>query len=228
MSCVCDNCNKLSYQVSDLNFPPSNKPVPHCNMNILGSCKNNSSVIFSNFDSPPKKGITHLNNLPTNTDDFSPALCTRGNVGYTSTDPRLIESIRGTTLILNEPPRDTGISMSDVYKPNNVKQHYDSYNDIEFGQIRYYVNNDISHPYFNPNFSDDVETVGYLQRDPMGGINTVYKREVKYRNPCENNSGKFKHCLSFMEDSNAQREDIMAKQMYTMNKSRWSSRYGRN
>lgn len=220
MSCFCDKC-KVPQTLPELNYPPSNKPVPHCNMNVLNSCSD-SPVIFSQFSSP-QTGVTYLNNLPNYTDDFVPTNC-MGTIGYTSSDPRLIDPIRGTTLVLNEPPRDTGISSSQIYEPKNTQQSYSSYDQINFGQIRYRVNNDIAEPYYGPNFPEKKKTVGELVRDPMGGVTPVYVRETEYRNPCEE-VDEFKYCLSFMEDTTAQRKDIMSRQMYGINKTRWEPRW---
>ena len=217
--------NKLKYN-NELNVGiPSNMAVPNCNFKTI---KNKDDREFLSEIQPQDiSGYTYLNNLPSNDSDFHPVKC--GNqTCYTSTDPRLIDAARGTTLILDRPPLDTSIPLKDIYTDPNLNgfgTKYNSYNDIKGGQITYYTDKSIIDAYSKPNFVTPSKVTGYIRQDPMGAILPTYERDPGYRDPFAENDS-YKYCLSWMDDTTAHRQDIMASQMSVRNSQKWSARWG--
>ena len=125
---------------------------------------------------------------------------------YTSPDPRLVKVASNTHMVLDKPPYQTDIKLSNIYEENlrNYGKNYTSYNDINGGQITYYINNKN-----DPNFNDqDVRTI-YV--DPMGsGYNEFCNIPKIEKNPLTdsvNLDGGF--CLTWMKDTMSNREDSM-------------------
>lgn len=217
MSCFCDT----KKNVSNLNNPISS--VSSCSFSLIDPCEEKTIFYEETQPFPLQQGITYLNSIASNSDDFIPVKC--GNsIGYSSTDPRLIDQVRGIFLTLDRPPDDTGISLSDIYKPNNIKQHYSGYDDIKFGQIKYYTQKDLDGAYFGPNFANEREVTGYLFKNPMDEVSPKYQRDPGYRCPFERGNN-YEHCYSFMEDTTNQREDIMANIINSIDRGRYQSRW---
>jgi hypothetical protein len=181
-------------------------------MSCTCSKKNNKSV-----QPRSKSGTVILNSLRTNASDFSLVK----NV-YTSCDPRLINQVRNTRLPLDRPPFDTTVQKSDIHSSNFKTDGYENYKDISVGQITYYVDRSIEDTYNKPNFVNKETVTKKVYVDPMSGLNPQYVRETSYRNPYTQQN-RYKYGLSFLEDTTAQREDIMSKQMGRQNREKWSA-----
>ena len=151
------------------------------------------------------------------------------NPNFYNSDPRLISvSHRGQPLLLDRPPIQS--SMKEIAKSerlNGYGQKYKSYSDINAGQIAYIIDKSIQDPYFSPNFNNSSIVTKSLYQDPMGALKPRYLR-VPFRDanpigqPLRNN---YVGCLSFMEDSLEQRENIMASQMSVHNQQRFDPHY---
>ena len=215
---------KLKYD-NELNIGvPSNMAVPNCNFNVL---KSHDKEFLSQIQPQNISGYTYLNKLSSNNSDFHPVKYGK-KIGYTSADPRLLIKTRGTSLILDKPPFDTSISLKDAYTDPSLDEYgkkYNSYNDITGGEITYYIDKSIEDAYSKPNFVTPSKVRGYIYQDPMGAIIPTYERIPRYRDPCAENDN-YQYCLSWMDDTTAHREDIMARQMAVRNSQKWSARWG--
>jgi len=140
---------------------------------------------------------------------------------FTSTDPRLIDVPRGLKMNLDRPPMDSSMKLSDIYCNENLigyDQGYRTYSDIDGGQIMYYTDDKFSNPYYGPNFSTPSRVTGDISFDPMGGLEINYNKE-----PCVE---PYQMCgLSWLNDSNAFREDLIGIQTAQIREYDWNPRY---
>lgn len=140
---------------------------------------------------------------------------------YTSyTDPRTIDPRRGARYTFNRPPYQAMKTQMLDYKEiygNIPTTKYDSYKSVGLGQYVYYLDTDISNPYYSPNYviRSDVHTDVY--NDPMSG------RRVDYnRNPLTS-TYKYLSDYQHTRDDLAFREDLMASQQRKYNEQRYSN-----
>lgn len=103
-----------------------------------------------------------------------------GNNRYSSLDPRLIDSMRGTSYQLDRPPYETryngGTRNVDDPGAPVCEQTYPSYQDINGGQIFYYVDKQFREPYFSPLFQIRAEVTPFIYKDPMGSLKPQFDR----------------------------------------------------
>lgn len=171
--------------------------------------------------------------------DFSPDRCDiKGcpeNV-YKSYDPRLVSIVRGSEpMRLNEPPKNNSISFWDIYKDKSISSQnanrIDPYPLIDKGNITYYVDKEISPPFFQPNFNTTGLTTSYLYKDPMGNVKVTYDRVPIIPSLCPDRNctrTKPNRCtsnLSFLNDSTFHREDILSHQYRVRNQQKYESRW---
>jgi hypothetical protein len=154
-----------------------------------------------------------------------------GRKGWTSEDARLKNPRTGNIpLVLDKRPLDMSVGEHDVYtqKCEDFKTGFTPYKDIKKGQITYYVDRDIAPPFTSPNFENCASVTGYNWVTPMNGIWPRYERKpLKCRNYLETDTCRCDYLggLSWIEDSNEQRENIMASQMDKINRMKWESRW---
>lgn len=144
---------------------------------------------------------------------------------YTSNDPRLLNPIRNERMYLDRPPLNCSVDMDNVYNEelDVYGQRYTNYSDIKTGQIMYYTDKQIDNPYFNPVFEKEAVVTAKLYRDPMGSIQPMYDWSPTVVNrDCIPFTEK---SLSSIDDSQFQRQDIMAFQMRKMNRQRYAPRW---
>jgi hypothetical protein len=157
-----------------------------------------------------------------------------GNAGYTSEDARLKHPLRGNIPIeLDKRPMDMeveAVNTNDVYsnKWEEWKTGFANYRDLNRGQITYYVDQELAPPFNHPNFENKASVMGYTDVTPMNKIKTTYKRTPLKCRDCFQTQCRCYYLggLSWIEDSNEQREDIMASQMWRINENKWESRWG--
>jgi hypothetical protein len=238
--------NRLKYNLLDDDVPDS-VSIGNCgptskffanettNLGIVVPSPENIKTIASN-PGPVRKGkqydITNLNNqtYKAATDFYSvdcanPSDC-NSNRTYVAFDQRLFDPIRNIVTKLDSIPYDGEITMDQVYDPKYVRKGYgkgyETYSDIDAGQILYYNDATIANPYFNPNFIIPNNTYTQLMRTPMGSI------EPQYYNVNTQKSLRNLGCNRWVQDSLFNREDLMSRQMSLMNKQNWSARWGQN
>ena len=236
----------------NLNRVPTNMSVNNCNF----SPQSFREPFRQNIQPVPKKGIVPLNPQilvdnyatdyyrfkhtdPTMTALRSPeggmtalrspegGMCACPSEQYTSTDPRLISAKNsGQVLTFDRPPIGNNVLMDEVPDLIGYGQNYNTYSDVNGGQIMYYNDRSIEDPYFNPLFVSSASVDGFLYKDPMGAIKPQYShRPLKNDNPIGPTRNNYQGCLSWIQDSTGFREDIMAHQMAKRNQERWSPRW---
>jgi len=148
---------------------------------------------------------------------------------YSSKDPRLkLVTSGGEYLMLDKPPLESKVRMNDMYLDNNLNrygQNYETYSDINCGDIIYYINKEKQGPFKSSVFSTSARTTGVLYKDPMGSVKPIYERTpLKKTNPCSTKDF-YEGGLSWIQDSQAHREDLLSKQMIKINQEKWEARW---
>lgn len=152
-------------------------------------------------------------------------------MGWTSEDSRLKNPRTGNiSLVLDRPPTDQSVDPDAVSSYKNCEKYktgFSRYKDLQ-GQIVYYVDNELATPFPSPVFENEAAVMGYNFVTPMNGIEPRYERNplkckncLQTRCRCDYLGG-----LSWIDDSNEQREDIIALQMGRINKTQWAPRWG--
>ena len=141
--------------------------------------------------------------------------CSQSDIVYYSPDPRLINAVTSDRLLLDTPPYDTSIHLSDIYNENlrNYGKNYNSYKDINTGQIIYYINNR-NDPIFN---IDDIKTV---YTNPMGSTYQEFCNIPKIQNnPLTDTINPTNGlCFPYMNDTMKIREDATCYAQSNINK----------
>jgi hypothetical protein len=231
-SCDCYNCKNNMYILEKQS--PKN-----CNFSPYFEC--NNRLTFKNQNEPANKiGYEYLNPYATSkslASDFYKVDCgkdpTMGNCSttlYSSTDPRLISAAHnGQILSLDSPPIDESIKLSEVYTDPRLKyygQKYNNYSDINAGQITYYVDKSIEDTLFQPLFENPSNVTGKIYKDPMSSVYPEYHRTpIKNNNVLKTKNRIYTNGLSWLDDSNETREDIMHLQMRQHDRSRYEPRW---
>ena len=230
-SCLCYNYDKKDYNTK---FPTN---VENCDASSHYQYDYNKSF-SSQIQPTSKKGYVNLNpqiitnsydknfqqiNCPNNIEK----LCT--NV-YVSSDPRLISSSHnGQILTLDLPPITSEINIDTLNTNSSLNgygQNYKTYSDINAGQIQYYIDKSIEGAFFEPNFSSNAQMIGTLYKDPMGTIKPQYDRQpLKHNNPLNTKNTTYTGGLSWIQDSQEHRQDLLALQMRKRNQERWEPRW---
>lgn len=230
-SCQCGKCQFLKAPPKTGN--PTNMSVRNCEFPKYYDCYN-KNVFRSDIEPRNNKGHLILNPQLTTSKlakDFVVNVCpvTGCNKSFTSNDPRLSRATHGgQSLTLDTPPLDSSVVLSDINTDETLRkygQHYTNYSDINAGQITYYVNKERQDPFYEPVFSTPSSTVGVMYRDPMGAMKPQYERRAKNATqPC-GDTDCYPDCLSWIEDSQTHREDLMASQMRKHNEQRYEPRW---
>ena len=186
-----------------------------------------------------KKGYKILNSKSVqnkyNTNNFDKINVDGRNVYITNIPDGSVKSSfhDGQYTLVDVPNRDSKIDIDEMDKIysddfNGYRTNYRNYNEIEGGDITYYVNHENAVPFISPLFSSDFNATSVLYKDPMGGVHPVYIRQPN--KPTNKLTGRntFEYGLSWVEDTNEHREDIMARNLQKINKNRWDSRWENN
>jgi len=186
----------------------------------------NQSNFVVNYDTVVLKRTVESPSLQSGRVDLNGHVFTSKMTTDTSTDPRLLNASRNMRLRLSHAPIDGSVKESAMYDHRALQYGgvYTSYANIGSGQIVYYVDKSLQDAFPSPNFTEKVEIVKSVFTDPMGSVKTMYTRnQLNPENPLlhPQNSAK-DYGLSFLRDTNQQREDIMASQMAVMNRNRWA------
>jgi hypothetical protein len=186
-----------------------------------------------------KKGYKILNSKLVqnkyNTNDFDKINVDGKNVYITN---KLYGSVKssfhdGQYTLVDVPYRDSNVNISQIDKIygddfNGYTTNYKNYNQIEGGDITYYVNRENAVPFISPLFSSDFNTTSVLYKDPMGGVRPVYIRQPNKPTNKLTERNTFEYGLSWVEDTNEHREDMMARNLQKINKNRWTPRWENN
>jgi hypothetical protein len=214
-SCPCWECDKKKYHLDK--GPPSNLSIPYCLTPDIYDCYN--EYIFKENNTP---GFGLVETCVSSCPKYS----------YLSADPRLSVPVRGIRVPIDKPPLDSTILLKDIYNDDlkNYGQNYNTYSDINAGQIMYYTTKSLEDAYNEPVFNGLANTVGVLYKDPMDNIKPHYERFPvgKQNNPMTESRCDMDldgYGLSWLKDSSNQRQDLISKQMSTINQQRWAPRW---
>jgi len=151
---------------------------------------------------------------------------------FTSLDPRLYSSTRPYHQQLDRPPINGNVRWKDVYdkKYDSYKTNYIPYENIKDGQIVYYIDKSISDAFYEPVYTEKARETMILYKDPMGSMKPEHNREpiMNVYNHTTEKAECYPYGLSFIQDSQTFREDIMALQQRKNNQEKWSARWARD
>lgn len=231
-SCPQQTCAK-SYPIPP--GPPTNMSVNGCNLSPYFDCyyratlgeKITPQAYTERRDLNPQ---VVYNKLAPN---FGKIPCTTQGCpspNYISQDPRLFDVPRAEYLRLDQPPTDGTVLLKNVYDANldNYSRTRENYADIGDGQISYYIDESIQDAFFSPVFSEPAIQRKILYKDPMGSIQTVYDRIpiINTENPTTvSPDHPYPYSLSFIQDTQSFREDLMAIQQRKNNREKYSARW---
>ncbi len=176
--------------------------------------------------------MNHLlvNNLSGQRDpDFTLMTGPCGPCNYTSADPRLISSgHNGQVLILDQPPYNGKVDFNtfeEIYKPRPAYDHYEKvdYEAFTDGQVQYYINPTLATPFIPEIFSCGplcyYTPEPYV--DPMGSAKPHYNLWLADRGQAPLQDHGPADELTWITDSTAHRESIMATQQARRNQERY-------
>ena len=185
---------------------------------------------FREHNEPKKKnGISILNPDALNNkyaNDFYPI---DSGMRWGSRDPKLFSASHEQVLTLDRRPIDGGIPLEKIYTDTSLDRYgknYRTYSDINAGHITYYIDKSIEDPFFEPLFTNKIVSLGELYKDPMGGIKPEYNRRLLTKiDPINMDRSSYNGCLSWIEDTQEHREDLISRQMHKYNQQRWEPRW---
>jgi hypothetical protein len=148
---------------------------------------------------------------------------------YTSLDPRLYSSTRPGYQQLDRPPINGDVRWKDIYdkKYDSYKTNYIPYENINDGQIAYYIDKSIANAFYYPVYSEKAKETMVLYKDPMGSMKPEHNREpiMNVYNHTTDKAECYPYGLSFIQDTQSFREDIIALQQRKNNQEKWSARW---
>jgi hypothetical protein len=235
-SCPCETCLP-SYPIPK-DGPKSNLSVRGCQPSPYFDCYNRVEL-KSELQPRDQQGIYDLNpQAYTNklAEGFDAVKCPSGcpvapgcpQPVYLSRDPRQFDSPRADYIPLDTIPIDGNVRLRNIYAvPDRYGIGFKAYEQIDDGQIVYYIDKSIEDAFFKPVFSEPAQETSLLFRDPMGAMKPEYNRDalINTANPTVTTAKKYPYCLSFIQDTQSQREDIMALQQRKNNQEKWSARW---
>jgi len=238
-SCPCDNCDQKFEQTNGV---PTNLSVPGCRVSPVYNCINRVQIDES-VQPQAKQGWSQLNPQVYNNKlaaGFNPVKChtdtnTCGQKGtcpypsYISPDPRLWSATRAGYTPLDRIPIDGDVKLKDIYnkKWEGYGTGFQPYKKIRDGQIIYYYDKSIEDPYFTPVYGQKANIHKVIYKDPMGGVKPEYNREwiSNVENPATTTTKQYPYCLSYIQDTQSHREDLLGHQMRKRNQERWMPRW---
>ena len=234
-SCDCYNCDNINKINLNESGTPSNLGVTNCQIPEGFKCADRA-LFYKGIEPTKMEGIKNINPqvmLEKYAPDFFNIQCKNDFCCPTSqfiaNDSRLRNNATGDSITLNIPPIDSSMRLRDIpvsKRLDGYGQNYRTYSDINAGQILYYVDKSIQEPFFSPNFIAPAETSRVVYKDPMDAIKPEYIRKPVFNtNPVGPPRDVFEDDLSFLQDTNAHREDIISKQMAVRNQQRWEPRW---
>lgn len=131
---------------------------------------------------------------------------------FVSSNPKTMEPVRGIRMALDRPSTSGFVPLSDIYTNPNLDE-YSPFN-VNNGQITYYVDDELKHPFYDPVFHMSRKTSRRAYTDPMGSEKPEYILEHSTRQV-----DRFSN-LSFINDSSFHRENLMAAQQAKYNQSK--------
>ena len=148
---------------------------------------------------------------------------------YISQDPRQYNAVRAEYTRLDTIPMDGNVRLNTIYdeKYTNYGKAFNSYENINDGQVVYYVDKSIQDAFYKPVYSEPAEESTVLYKDPMGAMKPEHNRRalVNTQNPTVTTTRHYPYSLSFLQDTQSYREDLIALQQRKHNQEKWSARW---
>ena len=230
-SCNCYQC-ETNATLND-NGTPTNMSVVNCQVPSSLNCVPELLIKTSIEPNNLKNNIIELNPFQQNKYDNTYHIINNSACGnyptYFERDPRLYNAASNSWLQLDKPPLNSTVKLKNVYDDNLYQygKNYTSYKDVNSGQITYYIDESIQNAFFNPLFVTPAKTIGTLYQDPMSSLKPQWNREPPPYNPVIHTSinvgGDTK--LSFLKDTQYNREDMLSLQMRKRNQQKYETRW---
>lgn len=233
-SCNCYKCTETFYS-SETNGFPTNMSIKNCETPKMFECYD-SKPLYVDIEPKNENGYVNINPviLGNYASDFQQINCLNNiscpKVQYASKDPRLVSVAHGgQVLTLDRPPLNNNVDLSQISTDTSLDrygQNYSTYSDINGGNITYYINKSRQDPFYSPLFSTSALAYGTLYRDPMGVNRAQYDRKpLKYNDPFNTVKDSYEGGLSWIQDSQEHRQDLLSKIMRKQNEQRWELRW---
>jgi len=217
------------------NGTPTNMSVENCSLSPYYDCYYKAEL-NTKIEPKPHQGWrelnpqVYLNKLAKDFDKVPCQVCPENkDPQYISRDPRLFSNSRADYTVLDRPPTNGKVKLSEIYdrKWDGYGSSMHPYKDVGDGDITYYMDKSLSQALFLPVFAEPARETLNLFKDPMGSIKPETHREaiLNTENPATTRPREYPYCLSSIQDSQSFREDLIAKQMIKRNQSRWEVRW---
>lgn len=134
-------------------------------------------------------------------------------------DSRVVDA-RGMRLHLDQPAKVGAVAMDDVYKIDNSGYGgvYQTYSQMNNGNIAYYVDQSVSQPFFDPVYTLSSNVEKNILLDPMTNPKPNYTKYV-------NSTLKSVVDDQFARDQLSFREELMSRQQNLYNRTSWTNRW---
>ena len=134
-------------------------------------------------------------------------------------DSRMVDA-RGMRMSLDKPAMVGAVDMDDVYKIDNSGYGgvYQTYGDINNGNIAYYVDQSVSQPFFDPVYTLSSTVNKTVIMDPMTNPKPEYSKMVDstLRSVVDD---------QYARDQLTFREELMTRQQDLYNRTSWTNRW---
>lgn len=195
--CMLPNTNGHLYKVSN-SYQVMNEPEP--------------TAQFIN-----RKGLTVMPDYKVVPNPANPK-----EVGYLyGSDGRVVDAMRNIRMVLDKPAEVGSVDPDLVgsFDNRNYAAIYDTYKDINNGQISYYVDDSVSQPFYGPVYTLSSYVDKVIRKDPMDSVKPEY-----IKTPI---SGTLKYVSKYQDtrDALSFREDLMSRQQNLYNRTSWTNRW---
>jgi len=239
-SCSLGYCKK-EYPIPQPPFIKTNLAVENCEQSPYFDCYYRAELKQEQEprQTPDGKDVsgytklnpqTYLNKLATDFNEL-PCATSKGcsNPNYISMDPRLFSAPRAEYLPLDTVPINGKVKLRDIYsdKYDGYGSGFTPYDKIRDGQIMYYIDDSIAGAFYKPVYSEPATETLSLYKDPMGAMKTVADRTplINTANPTTTTPVSYPYCLSYIQDTQSFREDLIALQQRKHNQEKWTVRW---
>jgi hypothetical protein len=148
---------------------------------------------------------------------------------YMSYDPRGYSASHVQRTYVDEPPINGKVALKNIYAKNfeNYGQGMSDYSDIKDGQITYYYDESTKDAFYKPVYSEEAIETTVLYQDPMSSMKPEHNRTaiMNIENPTTSMPTGYPYCLSYIQDTQSFREDLIALQQRKNNQSKWTARW---
>lgn len=145
-----------------------------------------------------------------------------GGSGYFyGSDGRVVDAARNIRMVLDQPAKVGAVNMDNVYDIDNrgYAGIYETYANLNNGQIAYYVDPSISQPFFEPVYTLSSMVDKTIRVDPMDSPKPEYiKTPISSTLNSVSRDQATRDQLSF-------REDLMSRQQNLYNRTSWTNRW---